>query len=154
VFGCTSLTEPVSDRKALEGLSAAPAAPTPGTGTAAPTQPANAVAPPSAPTERVSTAHILLAYEGARRSRATRSKDEARKLAEQLRDRARKGEDFATLARTHSDDATSKPRGGSIGPTERSALVPPYANAAFALKPSEISDVVETEFGFHVIKRE
>jgi parvulin-like peptidyl-prolyl isomerase len=83
----------------------------------------------------------------------TRTKEEARKLAAELRDRAKKGESFAALARQHSDDAGTKARGGSLGAFERPAMVQPFSQAAFSLKPGEISDVVETQFGFHVIHR-
>jgi hypothetical protein len=68
--------------------------------------------------------------------------------------RARNGANFGQLARQHSDDPGSKNGGGYLGVTERSDnLVPPFKDAAWALGPGEISDVVRTSFGFHVIRR-
>jgi parvulin-like peptidyl-prolyl isomerase len=103
--------------------------------------------------ERVRASHILVAYQGAMRSTATRSKEEARKLADALHARASAGQDFARLASEHSDDPTAKAKGGDLGYFDRSGMVKPFADAAFALQPGEVSSVVETEFGFHVIKR-
>lgn len=82
------------------------------------------------------------------------SKEEARKKAQSLLDRVRKGEDFAKLAQENSDDPGSKDKGGDMDFFAKGAMVKPFDDAAFALKPGEISDVVETEFGFHIIKSE
>ncbi|MFY9570841.1 MAG: peptidylprolyl isomerase, partial [Blastocatellia bacterium] len=82
------------------------------------------------------------------------SKDEARHKAQLLLDRARKGEDFAKLATENSDDPGSKDKGGEYDFFGRGRMVPAFDNAAFALKPGEISDLVETQFGFHIIKLE
>lgn len=69
-------------------------------------------------------------------------------------DRINKGEaDFSMLARLYSDDEESAKRGGELGFIGKGALVPEFANAAFALsEPGKISRVVETEFGFHIIQ--
>jgi hypothetical protein len=80
-------------------------------------------------------------------------RDSVTKLAQQLRDRARGGEDFATLARAFSADGSAQ-QGGDLGFTGRNGWVAPFEQAAFALKPGEISDVVETPFGLHIIKVE
>ncbi len=107
-------------------------------------------APPS--NEQVSASHVLISYKGSTRSQATRSKEEAKKIATQVRDQARKGADFAKLAQKFSD-GPSKTKGGDLGAFTRNRMVKPFADAAFALKVNGVSDVVETPFGFHVIKR-
>ncbi len=73
--------------------------------------------------------------------------------AEAARKRALNGEDFATLAKQLSE-GPSAPNGGELGFFDRTKMVKPFADAAFALKPGEISPVVETQFGYHVIKVE
>jgi parvulin-like peptidyl-prolyl isomerase len=83
----------------------------------------------------------------------TRSKEEARKLAQSLAETARQaGTDFARLAREASDGPTGI-EGGALPKFGRQQMVKPFSDAAFALQPGQISDVVETNFGFHIIKR-
>lgn len=82
------------------------------------------------------------------------TKEEARKKAQDLLARVRKGEDFAQLAKENSDDPGSKDKGGEYDFFGRGRMVPEFEKAAFALKPGEISDLVETQFGFHIIKLE
>jgi parvulin-like peptidyl-prolyl isomerase len=84
----------------------------------------------------------------------TLTKDEARKKAQDLLDRIRKGEDFAKLATENSDDPGSKDKGGEYDFFGRGKMVPEFDKAAFALRPGEVSDLVETQFGFHIIKLE
>ena len=84
----------------------------------------------------------------------TLTKDEARKKTQDLLDRARKGEDFAKLATENSDDPGSKDKGGEYDFFGHGKMVPEFEKAAFALKPGEISDLVETQYGFHIIKLE
>lgn len=84
----------------------------------------------------------------------TLTKEEARKKSQDLLDRARKGEDFAKLAQENSDDPGSKDKGGEYDFFGHGKMVPEFEKAAFALKPGEISEPVETQFGFHVIKLE
>jgi peptidyl-prolyl cis-trans isomerase C len=76
-----------------------------------------------------------------------------RAKAEDVLKRARAGEDFAALAKEFSSDG-SKDKGGDLGWFKRGMMVKPFEEAAFAMKPGEISDVVETPFGFHIIKVE
>lgn len=69
-----------------------------------------------------------------------------------LRNRILKGDDFATLANLYSEDPGSMSKGGEIGFVGRGELFPEFEAAAFALKPGEVSPVIKTEKGFHIIK--
>src|SRR5256714_1674857 len=75
-----------------------------------------------------------------------------RKIAEELRRKAASGADFAALARQSSEDPASRERGGELGTFTRNTHTRAFDDAAFALKPNTISDVVQTDYGFHVIK--
>ncbi|MBL0174065.1 MAG: peptidylprolyl isomerase [Ignavibacteria bacterium] len=79
-------------------------------------------------------------------------KDAARRKAEALADSLRAGADFADLAKRTSDDAGSARNGGDLGEARRGVFVKEFEEAVFALKPGEISPVVETPFGFHIVK--
>jgi peptidyl-prolyl cis-trans isomerase D len=79
--------------------------------------------------------------------------EETRTKAEQIRARAKKGEDFASLAEKHSEGPTAK-KGGDLGYFPRGSMVKEFEDAAFSLKPGDVSEVVRTQFGFHVIKVE
>ncbi len=83
----------------------------------------------------------------------TRTKEDAQKLANKIQAQAKGGADFGALAEKYSDDPSAKVGKGSLGKFARGQMVKPFGDAAFALKPGEISSVVETPFGFHVIKR-
>lgn len=78
----------------------------------------------------------------------------ARREAESLLERIRAGEDFAELAGEHSDDTGSAELGGDLGWFRRGRMVREFEDAAFTLLDGQVSDVVETEFGFHIIKVE
>ena len=94
--------------------------------------------------------HILIEA-SADASQAERA--EARKQAEALAAQARQDPaQFAELARANSQDAGSADAGGSLGWISRGIMVAPFEDAAFALAPGAVSDVVQTDFGFHVIK--
>lgn len=109
---------------------------------------------PEVPAGQIHAAHILIMYKGSMRAPAniTRSKEEAHKLAEDVLKKIKDGADFAEMARLYSD-GPSKDRGGDLRTFGRGAMVKPFEDAAFSLKKGEVSDIVETQFGFHIIKR-
>jgi hypothetical protein len=154
-FACTELTAPPAGRSSGNDAPAAeaPSAPAPPPATLAVAD----RTPPPAPTpaEQIEASHILISYQGATRAKptVTRTRDEARALAEKLAAQAHEpGADFAQLAKNVSD-GPSGVEGGALPRFGRQQMVKPFSDAAFALRPGEISGVVETNFGFHVIKR-
>ncbi|MDR1793703.1 MAG: peptidylprolyl isomerase [Bacteroidales bacterium] len=76
----------------------------------------------------------------------------AKERLEELRDRSLKGENFTTFARMYSEDPGSASRGGEIGFTGRGELYTEFENVAYGLQPGEISPVVETKAGYHIIR--
>ena len=109
------------------------------------------------PTE-VAASHVLVAYKGAKgAARAdpsiTRSKEEAKTRADSLRKQiVDEAKDFATVARENSD-GPSKTKGGDLGKFTFVTMAKAFSEAAFALDVGGVSEVVETPFGFHIIKR-
>lgn len=73
-------------------------------------------------------------------------------LAQELKTRIAKGESFANLAKQFSIDG-SKRRGGDLGFFGRGMMVPEFEKAAFALEKGQVSDIIKTQFGYHIIKR-
>lgn len=74
--------------------------------------------------------------------------------AQKVLDEAKKGKDFSELAKKHSQDEGTAKKGGDLGFFGPKQMVAGFSEAAFALKPTEISDLVRTQFGFHIIKSE
>lgn len=81
-------------------------------------------------------------------------RDSVRRLAEQLRAQVTGGADFAALARRHSADPGSAAQGGDLGFFGRGRMVQPFEDAAFAAQPGQVTPVVESPFGYHVIRVE
>lgn len=80
------------------------------------------------------------------------SVEDARKKAQSVLDQIKKGGDFDALAKQFSDDPGSKGKGGDLGCFAKGQMVPEFEQAAFALQPGQVSDLVQSEFGFHIIK--
>ncbi len=98
--------------------------------------------------------HILLQFSGTSRSASERTKEEALALMGQINQRLSKGEAFEDLAKEFTDDPSGKDNGGDLGWFGWGKMVGPFQDAAFALMPGDISGVVETPFGYHIIKLE
>jgi len=96
--------------------------------------------------------HVLFMHAKVRETNSKRSADDAKKLAQRTLDKARRGDDFSKLAQ-ESSDCPSKEQGGDLGWFAPSQMVKAFSEAVYALrKPGDIGAVVESEFGFHVIK--
>ncbi|MFN7143137.1 MAG: peptidylprolyl isomerase [Myxococcota bacterium] len=110
---------------------------------------------PATTTNRLAASHVLVSYAGAVNAlpNVARSKEDARARAEEARAKLVAGADFAEIARSYSDDSTG-PRGGSLGGFMRGTMVEPFEKAVEALAPGQISALVETPFGYHVIRRD
>ena len=105
--------------------------------------------------EEIKASHILISYQGASRADADikRSKDAANSEAQRIhKSVTSEGKDFAEMAKKHSD-GPSGPKGGDLGKFKFEVMAKPFSEAAFALDVGAISEVVETDFGFHIIKR-
>jgi peptidyl-prolyl cis-trans isomerase C len=98
--------------------------------------------------ESVRASHILIGVDA---TATAEEKKKAAEKAEKLRKELAGGADFATLAKGNSTCPSSQ-QGGDLGFFGKGQMVPPFEKSVFALKPGEISDVVETQFGYHIIK--
>jgi peptidyl-prolyl cis-trans isomerase C len=98
---------------------------------------------------RVRASHILISVP---ETADAATKLQARTKAEGVLKDLKAGKDFAAAAKENSQDPGSAPNGGDLGFFEQGQMVPPFEQAAFALKPGEMSDLVESQFGYHIIK--
>jgi len=103
--------------------------------------------------QTVQASHILLAYQGAERSSATRTKEEALEIIQSVQDQIAAGSISFSEAAMNNSDCPSSNEGGDLGPFPRNMMDPAFEEAAFALEPGDISDIVETPFGYHLILR-
>lgn len=156
--------------KALGFIAAKPAGGTTETATA--TQPANKPATPQQPTqlqppqpgqqqpqpprEMFGAKHLLVMYKGSRRAppNIERSKEEAKARADEAAKKAKDSKNkFEDLVKEYSDEPGAGARGGDLGRFPKGAMVPEFQTALEKLKVNEVSDVVESPFGYHVILR-
>jgi parvulin-like peptidyl-prolyl isomerase len=101
--------------------------------------------------EQVRARHILFKVDPAA---SEDEKNRARARAQAVLKRLRAGEDFEKLAQTYSDDQSTKANGGDLGYFTTGRMVPDFEMAAFYTDPGEIGDIVETQYGYHIIKVE
>lgn len=99
--------------------------------------------------ERVRASHILIRVP---ENADAAAKEQALARAAELLKEVKAGGDFAALARQHSQDPGSAVNGGDLGYFERGQMVGPFEETAFSLAPAQSSDLVETTFGYHIIK--
>ncbi len=97
--------------------------------------------------EEVTLSHIFIVPKP-----SEKAKKEAYAKAEALEDSLKHGANFAELAKKYSQDPGSAPDGGDLGWASRGQFVPQFEHAVYALKPGEISGIVETQFGYHIIQ--
>lgn len=104
---------------------------------------------------KITVRHVLVKYTGSKGGdpSAKRTREEACLRAIEARDKIREGADFDEIVKQYSDEPGAASRGGVVGAVERASLVKPFADAAFELSINQMSDVVETDFGFHIIFR-
>jgi parvulin-like peptidyl-prolyl isomerase len=122
-------------------------------GSAAPT-PAGAATPP-AQREEFGAKHLLVMYKGSLRAppTITRSEEEAKARATEAMKKAKSGTKFEDVVKEYSDEPGAGARGGDLGKFRKGSMVPDFQAAVEKLKVGEISDLVKTPFGYHVILR-
>ncbi len=105
--------------------------------------------------EKVTVKHVLVKWAGAKRApqTITRTREDACLRALEARTKLEKGASFGDVVKEYSDEEGAATREGMIGAIERKEVAPPFADAAFELHVGDVSYVVETDFGFHVIMR-
>lgn len=100
--------------------------------------------------KEVKANHLLICFKGADRCESELSKEDARKKIEELKTKATK-ENFVDLAKENSTEPGATTSGGDLGWFSKGMMVKPFEDAVFAMKVGEISDIIETQFGFHLI---
>ncbi|MGM9533835.1 MAG: peptidylprolyl isomerase, partial [Intestinibacter sp.] len=101
----------------------------------------------------VTASHILISTtDDSGEELSDKKKAEAKEKAEEVLKKAKAGEDFAKLAKEYSDDTSNAESGGELGAFTYGQMVEEFSKAAFALDKGEISDIVETSYGYHIIK--
>jgi peptidyl-prolyl cis-trans isomerase C len=101
--------------------------------------------------EMIRARHILIKTEA---SATDEEKKKAKAKAEEVLAKIKKGEDFSKLASEVSNDPGTKDKGGDLDFFPKGTMVPAFEEVAFSLKPGEVSGIVETEYGYHLIKME
>jgi parvulin-like peptidyl-prolyl isomerase len=155
----------VNDPTAGQGVAVLRAAPAGGasqgpSGSSTPTSTSTSTTSASAaaeldPPKKISARHVLVQWMGSDRAGKSvlRTREQAMVLAKEVLRRAKDGEDIGRLAVEYSDEPNAGARGGSLGRFARGQMVPAFELVAFKLKVGEISEIVETPFGFHIIQR-
>lgn len=119
---------------------------------------ADEAAPPSqdqTTPKKIGARHVLIQWMGSERAPTSvvRSRDQALAIAQEVLKKAKAGQDFARLAVDYSDEPGAAARGGSLGRFGRGQMVGAFEAAAFKLSVGQISDIVESPFGYHIIQR-
>lgn len=100
---------------------------------------------------QVKASHILICYNNTMFCTSERTESEAKTRAEEVLQKAKEGKDFAELAKEYSDD-NSAAKGGDLGYFARGQMVKEFEETAFSLSKNQVSDLVKTQFGYHIIK--
>lgn len=105
--------------------------------------------------KEIGARHILVMHKDSQRKPdgVTRSRDEAKQRAQECLLKLRGGSDFEAMVKEYSDEPGAVERGGDLGIFGKGAMVKAFADTAFALDVDEVSEIVETQFGFHIIQR-
>ena len=162
--GDTTASQPASavpTNRPTVAVGGATAAGSASTGTSGASDPAGGAAtPPRAAAneedpKRIGARHVLVQWMGSDRAGKSvlRMKEQALVLAQEVLKRARHGEDLGRLAVEYSDEPNAGARGGSLGRFSKGQMVGAFEAVAFKLRVGEISDIVETPFGYHIIQR-
>jgi PPIC-type PPIASE domain len=112
-------------------------------------------APPSDRPEVIAAQHLLVMYQGSRSAAPgiKRTHDEARARAYEALGRIKAGQDFDKVVAAYTDEPGGANRHGELGHFTRDKMVKPFSDAAFALDVGQVSTVIESPFGFHIIRR-